>query len=220
MMISRIVRGMCWAVIACTAASAASANGVEQSGGAEQADSQPAHAEDASSLRSKLSSTLMVKTGLSEGIPRRLARAALVKDVAPSPDAPVIYVFTDPQCPYCHRLWQQIRSMKAPAVEFRYVLVGVIAPQSTGQAAAILQSKDPLATLTRHESILEHGGIAPAATIRPDVREALSINATLMDAIGLVATPAMVIQSRTGEVSAIVGLPSETDLAAIVSSVQ
>lgn len=209
-MTSRAVSRFCWAVVACLCASAAIG---------EERNSVPAHAEGAS-LSSKLSPTLVVKTGLSPGIPRRLARAAAVRDVSPFPGAPVVYVFTDPQCPYCHRLWQQIRSMHAPGVEFRYVLVGVIAPQSTAQAAAILQSKDPLAALTRHESTLEHGGIAPARKIRHDIREALSINATLMDAIGIVATPSMIVEDRQGEVSMVAGLPDDRDLAAILSSLQ
>src|SRR5215831_8923862 len=99
----------CWAAIACLCVSAAY--------GEERSDSQPAAA-DSAALSSKVSPTLVVKTGLSPGIPRRLARAAFVKDVSPSVGAPVVYVFTDPQCPYCHRLWKQIRSMKALNVEF------------------------------------------------------------------------------------------------------
>jgi thiol:disulfide interchange protein DsbG len=186
---------------------------------AEPHDVQPAHAND-TSLRSKLSPTLLVRTGLSPGIPRRLARAASVKDVTQSPGAPIVYVFTDPQCPYCHRLWEEIRSLHAVPVEFRYVLVGVIAPQSTAQSAAILQSTDPLAALTRHEATLERGGIAPAKAIQPDIREALSVNAALMDAIGIDATPTMIVENRNGEVSLIAGLPSPRDLATILSSVQ
>src|SRR5262245_32108302 len=109
-------------------------------------------------LRTPLSKELVVKSGLSPGIPRRLARATWVSEPATRDGAPIIYVFTDPRCPYCHRLWQQIRRLSSRPVEFRYVLVGVIAPQSGAQAAAILQAEDPLAALTRHEAMIGQGG--------------------------------------------------------------
>jgi thiol:disulfide interchange protein DsbG len=165
-------------------------------------------------------SSMHVQKGLSPGIPRRLARATWIVDKKRRDGAPAIYVFTDPECPYCHRLWQQIHALKSADVEFRYVLVGVIGPQSSPKAAAILQSSDPAQALVAHEAQFPQGGITPAQTIRPDIRETLEVNAALMDAIGIIATPGMIIEDREGKVSLVSGLPSETELSAIVKSLR
>src|SRR5690606_4457408 len=64
-------------------------------------------------------------------------------------DAPrVVYVFSDPNCPYCNRFWETARPwVDAGKVQLRHILVGVIREDSPGKAAAILSAKDPSAAL-------------------------------------------------------------------------
>ncbi|KAF5308370.1 hypothetical protein FQR65_LT18201 [Abscondita terminalis] len=56
----------------------------------------------------------------------------------------IVYVFNDPNCPYCHTFWQQARPFVASGkVQLRHIMVGVIRPSSKGQAATILNSANP-----------------------------------------------------------------------------
>nr|VUD30975.1 thiol:disulfide interchange protein DsbG [Raoultella sp. NCTC 9187] len=68
-------------------------------------------------------------------------------------EAPIIlYVFADPFCPYCKQFWQQARPwVESGKVQIRTLLVGVIKPESTPVAAAILASRDPAQTWHDYE---------------------------------------------------------------------
>ena len=54
----------------------------------------------------------------------------------------VVYVFTDPNCPYCNKFWSDARPwVKADKVQLRHVMVGILGPTSPGKAAALLSAK-------------------------------------------------------------------------------
>ena len=54
----------------------------------------------------------------------------------------IIYVFNDPNCPYCHTFWKQARPLvESGKVQLRHIVVGVIRPSSKGQAATILSNE-------------------------------------------------------------------------------
>ncbi|OZA35193.1 MAG: thiol:disulfide interchange protein DsbG [Hydrogenophilales bacterium 17-64-65] len=64
----------------------------------------------------------------------------------------VIYTFTDPNCPYCNKFWNDARPwVTSGKVQLRHVMVAILGPTSPGKAAAILAAKDPQAALTQHE---------------------------------------------------------------------
>ena len=51
----------------------------------------------------------------------------------------VIYVFSDPNCPYCHKFYEVARPwVESGKVQLRHIPVGIIKPSSPGKAAAIL----------------------------------------------------------------------------------
>ena len=62
-------------------------------------------------------------------------------------DAPrTVYVFTDPNCPYCNKLWADARPwVDAGKLQLRHVMVGILTPTSVGKAAALLGDKNPAA---------------------------------------------------------------------------
>src|SRR5690625_828456 len=81
----------------------------------------------------------------------------------------VVYVFTDTECPYCHKFWKASQPwLEKGGVQVRNILVAVISPQSLPRAAAILAAADPAAAWMRIEAYLGKQGSPckgiPAAT--------------------------------------------------------
>lgn len=140
-------------------------------------------------------------------------------------DAPrTVYVFTDPNCPYCNKFWADARPwVDSGKVVLRHVMVGILTPTSAGKAAALLADKDPAAALAAYErghvernnlSIaagrvrpLGDAGLKPLTKIPADVEAKLAANEALMASLGLQATPAMVWRDANGAVQMRTGAP-------------
>ncbi len=146
--------------------------------------------------------------------------------------ARVVYVFTDPNCPYCNKLWTDARPwVAAGKVQLRHIIVGILTPTSAGKAAALLADKDPAATLAAYEgrnaaaaaSAMASGrprplgddGLKPLTNIAPAQQAQLQANEHLMASLGLQATPAIAWRDTTGALQVHEGLP-EGGLAAIL----
>jgi len=143
-----------------------------------------------------------------------------------------VYVFTDPNCPYCNKFWADARPwVDSGKVVLRHVMVGILTPTSAGKAAALLAHKDPAAALAAYErghmeqnakSIasrqvrpLGDAGLKPLASIPADIQAKLAANERLMASLRLQATPAMVWRDATGAVQMRSGAP-ESALAAVL----
>lgn len=135
-----------------------------------------------------------------------------------------VYVFTDPNCPYCNKFWADARPwVDSGKVVLRHVMVGILTPTSAGKAAALLAAKDPAAALTAYErghmeqngkSIasgrarpLGDAGLKPLEDIPADIEGKLTANHRLMASLGLQATPAMVWRDANGNVQMRTGAP-------------
>ena len=147
-------------------------------------------------------------------------------------DAPrTVYVFIDPNCPYCNKLWADARPwVDAGKVQLRHVMVGILTPTSAGKAAALLGDKNPAAALDAHERAhvasnaktlasgrpkpLGNDSLKPLAVVPATLAAQLDANAELMATYGLRATPALVWKDIKGSVQMRQGAP-ESDLAAI-----
>jgi thiol:disulfide interchange protein DsbG len=127
-----------------------------------------------------------------------------------------VYVFTDPNCPYCNKFWSDARPwVDSGKVQLRHVIVGILTPTSEGKAAALLSQKDPAAALAAYERShvadtakalaaghpkpLAEGTVKPLATIPPALQEQLDANARLMQTLGLQATPAFAWRDAGGQ---------------------
>ena len=122
----------------------------------------------------------------------------------------VVYVISDTECPYCHRLWEKVQPLLAGGtVQVRYVMVAVISHDSMGRAAAILSAKDPAAALRRHEANYGHSPFKPMQPVPAKQRERLEANNTLMDALGVTGTPAVFYHDADGKLQRLDGLPSD-----------
>lgn len=124
-------------------------------------------------------------------------------------DAPrKIYVFTDPNCPYCHKFHEIARPwVEAGKVQLRHIPVGILKPTSTAKAAAILGADDPSAALRRHESNYQRGGIEPMEDIPSELRQKVATNNMLMSSLGIQGTPGLIYRDEHDKIGIKQGVP-------------
>jgi thiol:disulfide interchange protein DsbG len=121
----------------------------------------------------------------------------------------VIYVFTDPNCPYCNKFWKDARPwVKAGKAQLRHIVVAILTPTSAGKAAALLSAKNPEVALTLHEQQHADGGIKPLAQISAKIRAQLDANQNLMQQLGASATPTILYKDDRGNLQTLQGAPS------------
>lgn len=144
----------------------------------------------------------------------KLAKADWVAVGAEDPER-IVYTFVDPNCSYCNRLWRATRPHLDDGLQVRYLLVGVLRSSSTAKAAAVLQADDPGQAYRRHERRFSKGGIEPADSPRPEVREKVRANGALMQELGVSGTPAIFYRGADGKVRAAHGMPGQEKLGAI-----
>ena len=129
----------------------------------------------------------------------------------------VIYTFTDPNCPYCNKFWNDARPwVKSGKVQLRHVIVAILTDTSAGKAAALLSAKDPQAALSQHEQQHASGGVKPLSQISAKVRAQLDANQTLMQPLGASATPTIMYKDASGNLQKIQGAPSAEMLTTIL----
>lgn len=154
-----------------------------------------------------LTHAMAIRMGL---LPRPLAPAAVAQAVAHSKTfvlgskGPEVTVFMDPNCIFCHRLYEQAVPLLAQGrLRLRVVLVGFLKPSSLGRAAAILMAPDPQRALASDEQgfnvTTEEGGIAPPSNIPARMRAAVDANTKLLAASGAVATPTLLFRNQAGD---------------------
>lgn len=128
----------------------------------------------------------------------------------------IVYVFVDTRCPYCHHFWQQSQPfLKDGQVQIRDILVGVIAPESLPEAAAILAAKDPTGAWNRNEA---NFGSNPAPANDPSAAAVAKIraNTTLMQKLRFMGTPSLIWKGADGRIHTLQGMPRDADMLAAV----
>jgi thiol:disulfide interchange protein DsbG len=129
----------------------------------------------------------------------------------------VVYAFTDPNCPYCHRFWEAARPwIESGKVQLRHVMVGVIRPDSANKVATMLTAKSPSDALVRNERTFDKGGIEAAAKVPEAVRQKLDGNEKLMLQMGFQGTPGIVFLDADGVLQRRSGLPSADQLPVVL----
>lgn len=172
-----------------------------------------------------------VRAPMTAGVWKQLEASRWIAD-GQARAARTVYVFTDPNCPYCNKFWADARPwVDSGKVQLRHVIVGILTPTSAGKAAALLADKDPSAALAAYERShtaenakalgagharpLGDGGLKPLEKIPPATAAQLDTNEKLMASLGLQATPAFVWRDAKGQVQMRTGAP-ESALAAIL----
>lgn len=156
----------------------------------------------------------LVMRPMTEKIWGQLQRSTWIQDGRDSA-ANVVYVFTDPECPYCSKFWKDARPwVESGQAQLRHVMVGFLKPSSEAKAAAILSAEDPGAALTAYET--RHDSLETAPTLAADMRRKLDANRQLMRQLGASATPAIFYQDGEGMIRSLQGAPSARGLREIL----
>ena len=135
-----------------------------------------------------------------------------------------VYVFTDPNCPYCNKFWADARPwVDSGKVQLRHLMVGILTPTSAGKAGALLADKSPAQALdtyerthaggnakalaTGHAHPLDDAGLKPLVPVPSQIQTQLDANEKLMAELGIRATPAVVWRDAAGAVQTSTGVP-------------
>jgi thiol:disulfide interchange protein DsbG len=139
-----------------------------------------------------------------------------------------IYMFTDPNCPYCNKLWTDARPwVEAGKVQIRHLVVGILTPTSNGKAATLLNGPNPAKALAEYEKgqsfstaqmiasgkvhALNAEVLQPLAPVPPRIQSTLDANKNLMLSLGLEATPAVVWRDERGQFQILQGIAPEDE---------
>lgn len=146
----------------------------------------------------------------------RMESSAWIADGAKA--APrVVYVFSDPNCPYCNMFWKQARPwVESGKVQLRHIMVGMLRPDSAGKSAALLTAKDPSKALDQHEAAGKASTLKPMSDIPAKVHQQLQANLALMSELGAEATPAIFFRDAEGRLQQQQGAPQPQMLEAIL----
>lgn len=129
----------------------------------------------------------------------------------------VIYAFMDPNCPFCHRFYEDSRDwVEAGEVEIRHVMVGVLREDSLPKSATLLAADDPAEALAGHERNFDNGGITPADSLTAEARARVESNNELMSQLGIRGTPSVFYRTDDGEIALARGLPRDKTLEAVM----
>ena len=129
----------------------------------------------------------------------------------------VIYMFTDPNCPFCHKFWTQARPwVEAGRVQIRHIPVALLADTSAGKAAAWLTADDPSQALHDHESAGLEAGSEPLADIPEAIADQLADNQERMDTLQIEGTPGIFYFDDDNKLQIQRGAPLDENLPAIL----
>ena len=149
----------------------------------------------------------LVYAPMSKAVWAKMEKAAWIQDG--KVDAPrIVYLFSDPNCPYCNMFWEQARPwVESGKVQLRHIMVGIIREDSPGKSAALLAAKDPAKALQTHEKAGKASTLKALESVPEAVQKKLEGNQALMEELGLAATPAIFYQDEKGQLQSQQGAP-------------
>jgi len=143
--------------------------------------------------------------------------SAYVKEGSSDAEAKsVVYVFMEPNCTYCNLVWKAMKPYTEEGLQVRHVVVSFLRQDSAAKAAAILEADDPVAKITELGENFKSGGIEGKKNPSAKTLSAIQKNNSLMRAMGVKGTPALVYQSTDGETLLSKGMPRLRDLSDII----
>jgi thiol:disulfide interchange protein DsbG len=132
-----------------------------------------------------------------------------VKEGASDKDAKsTIYVFTDPNCPYCHAAWEMFQPYMAKGLQVRWITVGILGPSSQSKAAEILSASNPLEVHKKHNETFRTSKGVAGVKVNTEMAALLKKHSDLMREMGLSGTPGLVYKDKKGRVATSPGLPN------------
>jgi thiol:disulfide interchange protein DsbG len=152
-----------------------------------------------------------------------IGRAAWAVD---GKSAHVVYVFFDPNCPYCHRLYETLRPWIGRGdLEARWIPTGTLMTTSPGKAAAILEAPNRTEALHENERRFSRetgafGGITEEPLPRDETVKQLAVNLELLKRTGDRGVPMMLYRLKDGSVRAMLGAPPGAFFEKLVKEVE
>lgn len=149
---------------------------------------------------------------------QRLEKSTFVTEGAAHAPKGVIYVFVDPNCPYCHFTWRAVQPYEAAGLQVRWIPVATLGPTSMPKAIEVLAAADKLAAFRQMES--NHGkpwspAGKPTESSQPAIAAAIRQNGELMEAFGIAGTPGVIWRDKQGKVQVKSGMPRLSELPGI-----
>lgn len=150
-----------------------------------------------------------VKQSVLEDIWNSLEKSTWIQDG--NVKAPrIVYVFSDPNCPYCHAFWEKARPyVKSGKVQLRHIQVAVIRPESKGQVATLLSASNPQQVFEMYNAAKGKQKLKEMKPIPAKIAEKIENNQKIMEKYGFYATPAMIWKNNKGELKSAEGLPPD-----------
>jgi thiol:disulfide interchange protein DsbG len=163
---------------------------------------------------------------------RQQAAASILKDIQQATwvrdgkSAHVMYVFFDPNCFYCHRVYETLRpAVQRGEIELRWIPTATLTTTSLGKAAAILEAKNPTDAFYQNESGYSTetgslGGISEEPLPRNKTLQDLDRNLKLLQRSGSEGVPALLFRARDGSTNLIVGAPPPVQLEKLLKDIE
>ncbi|WP_282236042.1 thiol:disulfide interchange protein DsbG [Salinicola endophyticus] len=127
----------------------------------------------------------------------------------------VVYTFSDPNCPYCRKFWQDAQPwVESGDVQIRHLMVGILKADSPEKAAAILAADDPSAAIAEHYRT----DAMPDSEGTDQSERWVADNTQVMRDAQLHATPVIFYQDDDGAVHKVMGAPAPDKLRTIMGS--
>ena len=144
---------------------------------------------------------------------------------------PIIYDFFDPNCPYCHGMYNEEQPLiHSGKLTVRYVPVAYLMPSSTPEAAALLQSAHRLAALAHFEVLAGKSFAAPLAASgpvglptakpTPQTIHALQVNMAVLQSTHSMGVPAILYQRKSGATGLLPGMVSRGELLTLLPNLK
>lgn len=132
--------------------------------------------------------------------------------------APQLFVFADPNCIFCHQLWENTRDwVHDGKIRIHWVMVAFLKSSSPGRAAAIMAAKDGAMALAKDETDFdkaqEEGAIKPLKPIPADLEKALKRHGRMMAQLNFNGTPSLIYRDHNGKWHGESGVPKAASLA-------
>lgn len=135
----------------------------------------------------------------------------------------VVYIFFDPNCPYCHKLYVSTRPwIKQGKLQLRWIPTGTLMTTSHGKAVAMLGADDPLMAFYQNEKHYDRssGGGLDEDLSTPKLEKKLKANEKLLARTGFGAVPLMLFRNNKGVAMLVQGAPPKDRLTRLLEQVK
>ncbi|MGQ7790652.1 thiol:disulfide interchange protein DsbG [Shigella flexneri] len=166
-----------------------------------------------------LSNTLIKKEIYAPSRTRNVATDEQSHWLLDSKECAVIYVFSNPFCPYCKQFWQQARpSVDSGKVQFKHCWLGLSSQKARRQQRQFLPPKNPAKTWQQYEASGCKLKLNVPANVSTEQMKVLSDNEKLMDNLGAKCHAGYLYMSKENTLQQAVGLPNQKTLNIIMGN--